>query len=244
MEKDLTTQKENKIQTMSGEINLTPDIVKKFLVNGQGNVTEQEVAMFIAMCKANKLNPFNKDAYLIKYGSQEATMIISKDVFFKRAIESPMYNGMESGIVVKTPEGQMEKREGMIYLDNEEILGAWCNVYRKDWEKPIKQEVNFKEYAGVTKTGELNKNWKTKPAVMITKVAEATALRKAFTDNLHGMYIAEEVEENKITYTRENNREPEELEDILQEEKSDISKFIDNKINKRIEDGGNIFPID
>jgi hypothetical protein len=51
------------------------------------------------------------------------------------------------------------------------------------------------EYAGKTKTGELNSNWKSKPAVMITKVAEATALRKAFTDNLQGMYLLEENED-------------------------------------------------
>lgn len=183
------------IKTSSGDIELTPKIVRDYLVNGQATVTDQEVMMFIGMCKANRLNPFNKEAYLIKYGSQPASIITSKDVFFKRAIDNPCFDGMESGIIVINTDGKLEKREGHIYIQGEKIAGAWCKVYRKDWGHPIYQEVNMVEYAGKTKTGELNSNWKTRPAVMITKVAEATALRKAFTDNLQGMYIAEESED-------------------------------------------------
>lgn len=201
-------KKENKIMTMSGEVSLTPEIVKKLLVTGEGKVTEQEITMFIGMCKANKLNPFNKDAYLIKYGTQPATMIVSKDVFFKRAIDNPMYNGMESGICVEK-DGEIITRAGHVYIKNKEtLLGAWCRVHRKDWAHPIYQEVNFDEYAGRTKTGELNGNWKTKPTVMITKVAEATALRKAFTDTIQGMYMVEEMEnEPKIIYEKQEIEE-------------------------------------
>jgi len=192
----------NVIMTTTGAIELTPDTVKKYLVNGQGNVTDQEVMMFIGMCKANRLNPFNKDAYLIKYGTQPASIITSKDVFFKRAIENPNFNGMESGIIVLDSKGELVKREGHIYTSKEEIVGAWARVHRKDWEHPIYQEVNMSEYQGRKKTGEVNSNWETKPAVMITKVAEVTALRKAFTDNLQGMYILEE--SDNIEPAREN----------------------------------------
>lgn len=184
----------NKIITTTGEIELTKDMVKKYLVRGNGNVTEQEIVMFMGMCKANKLNPFNNDAYLIKFGSQQASMIVSKDVFFKRAIDNPSYNGMKSGIVV-VKNGEIVKREGHIKLKDEELAGAWCEVFRKDWEHSIYQEVNFNEYAGYTKEGKLNSQWASKPVIMITKVAESTALRKAFTDNLQGMYIAEEISE-------------------------------------------------
>lgn len=182
----------NIIITTTGNIELTPQIVRDYLVNGQAEVTDQEVIMFIEMCKANKLNPFNKDAYLIKYGNQPASIITSKDVFFKRAIENPNFNGMESGIIIINKNGELTKREGHIYTSEEKIIGAWCKVFRKDWEHPMYQEVNINEYAGKNYKGELNSNWKNKPAVMITKVAEATALRKAFTDNLQGMYFLEE----------------------------------------------------
>lgn len=208
--KTVETKQTNKnmIMTTTGEIELSPTIVRKYLVNGQGAVTDQEVAFFIAMCKANMLNPFNKDAYLIKFGTQPASIITSKDVFFKRAIENPMYNGMKSGLWIKSEEGRLEKRESSIYMDGETIIGAWCTVYRKDWENPLTQDVNFNEYAGRTKEGKLNSNWATKPAVMIMKVAEATALRKAFTTSLQGMYIEEELSQQddlkkSVTYTKE-----------------------------------------
>lgn len=218
-ENQLVEKKTNTIETTTGEISLDSNIVKKYLVNGQGNVTEQEITMFIGMCKANKLNPFNRDAYLIKYGNQPATIITSKDVFFKRAIESPVYNGMQSGIIIEK-DGEIIKRDGQVYVKGKEnIIGAWCRVHRKDWEHPLYQEVNFEEYAGCTKTGELNSNWKNRPAVMITKVAEATALRKAFTENLQGMYIAEEVEEPKVTYYKSDvTEEPVPLDDVLGDE--------------------------
>lgn len=217
MENQLVAKKEdNKIMTTTGEIELTADIVRKYLVTGEGKVTDQEIIMFMGLCKANKLNPFNKDAYLIKYGTQAASMIVSKDVYFKRGIEHPKFNGMESGIIIEK-DGELLNKTGHCYIkDKEKLIGAWCRVHRKDWQYPVYQEVNFDEYAGRTKTGELNTNWKTKSVVMITKVAEATALRKAFTDSLQGMYIAEEIEEPIVTYSK--TEEPEVVDDILEEE--------------------------
>ena len=64
----------------SGSV-LTADTVRNYLVSGGGNVTDQEVVMFLELCKAQKLNPFVKDAYLIKYGNQAAQIVTGKDVF-------------------------------------------------------------------------------------------------------------------------------------------------------------------
>lgn len=192
-----------KIETPTGIIELSPEIIRRYLVSGEGYVTDEEITMFMGLCSANRLNPFNKEAYLIKYGSKPATMVISKDVFFKRATSNPQYNGMKSGIIV-LKDDNIEKRNGHVYVKGKEILlGAWCEVFRKDWDNSIYQEVNFDEYAGYTKEGKLNSQWASKPAVMITKVAEGTALRKAFTEVLQNMYIAEEVDATKTTYSKE-----------------------------------------
>ena len=84
--------RENKITTIktdTGEIKLSSNIVKSYLVAGGGNVSDQEVKLFIALCSAQKLNPFIKEAHLIKYGSSPATMVVSKDVYQKRADKHP-----------------------------------------------------------------------------------------------------------------------------------------------------------
>ena len=41
------------------EVKLNPAIVRKYLVNGQGSVTDQEIMYFMHMCKARQLNPYS-----------------------------------------------------------------------------------------------------------------------------------------------------------------------------------------
>ena len=46
------------IKTDTGEIKLSSAIVKNYLVAGGGNITDQQVKLFIALCSAQRLNPF------------------------------------------------------------------------------------------------------------------------------------------------------------------------------------------
>ena len=190
------------IKTDSGEIKLSIQTIRQYLVNGQGNVTDQEAMMFLGLCKGQKLNPFIKEAYLIKYGDkQPATMVVSKDVFMKRAIKNPDFEGIESGVIVLNSHGEVEYKKGAFYLkDREQLVGAWATVHRKSWKYPISLEVNYDEYVGRKTNGEVNSQWASKPATMIIKVAETQALRKAFVEDLQGMY-----DESEMNVTVENN---------------------------------------
>ena len=174
---------------------MSPAIVKNYLVNGQADkLTEQEIVYFMHLCKARKLNPFTKEVYLIKYGTQPATMVVSRDALEKRAIQHKEYDGKTVGIyVLKNETGKLERREGTIYLkDQEQLIGAWCSVYRKNWKNPVTVEVNLDEYIQTKSDGTPNTNWANRPVTMITKVAKVQALREAFIEELEGMYEAEE----------------------------------------------------
>lgn len=176
-------------------VKLSPAIIKKYLVSGDANtVTDQELMMFMMMCKGNHLNPWNKEAYCIKYGTQPATMVIGKDAFMKRASGSTEYDGMTSGIVVINNEtGEIEYRTGTIIIEeSEKIIGGWAEVFRKDRTHSTRIEVSFNEYAGRKKDGTLNNQWATKPATMIRKVAQVQALREAFPESLSNLYTSEE----------------------------------------------------
>lgn len=191
--------KENKttlIQTDTGEIKLSSAIVKNYLVAGEGNVSDQEVKLFIALCSAQKLNPFIKEAHLIKYGSSPATMVVSKDVYQKRADKHPEYKGKKAGIIILDANNQIQYRVGTFYIPSSETLvGGWCEVYRKDRE-PERVEVSLDEYVGRKKDGTINSQWSGKPATMIRKVAVAQCLREAFTTEFQGMYLGEEFGES------------------------------------------------
>lgn len=180
----------------NGEIvKLSPETIRAYLVNGGGEVTNQEVMMFLSLCRFQHLNPFLKEAYLIKYGSSPATIVTGKDVFTKRAKRNPGYAGKQAGIIVKdTESGEVFEREGTFYQpDAEKIIGGWAKVYIKGYERPEYAAVSFDEYAGRTKDGKLNSQWSTRPATMIRKVALVQALREAFPEDYAGMVSPEEI---------------------------------------------------
>ena len=175
------------------EITLTIGRVKKFLVQGQADkVTDKEVVEFMNLCKYNGLNPFIREAYLIKYGSN-ATMVVSKEALVKRAEQNDDYDGFEAGVYVLSKDSELEERKGAMVLPNEEVVGGWARVYRKGYRVPIETGVAFEEYVGKTSNGETNAQWKSKPATMIRKVAIAQALREAFPNNLNQLFTAEEM---------------------------------------------------
>ena len=63
------------------QVNLSVETVKNYLVSGdKDRVTNQEVVMFINLCKFSGLNPWLKEAYCIKYGTEPATMVVGKEV--------------------------------------------------------------------------------------------------------------------------------------------------------------------
>lgn len=174
-------------ETGGQEITLTQSDVKNFLVTGDADkVTDKELKLFLELCKAQKLNPFLREAYLIKFGN-DANIITGKDVFLKRARANESFRGFKAGIIVQSEKG-IEKREGTFYLKGQEnLVGGWASIYIKDWDVPFDHTVALSEFNKGTAT------WKNMPAIMIRKVALVQALREAFPDDLSQLYAAEEM---------------------------------------------------
>lgn len=173
------------------DITLTQDDIKNFIVSGDDKnpVTPKEMKLFMELCRAQKLNPFLREVYLVKFGNQ-ANIITGKDVFLKRARANPDFRGFKAGIIVENQKG-FEKREGTFYMQGREnLVGGWADVYIKDWEVPFEHTVSLAEFNKATST------WKSMPAVMIRKVALVQALREAFPDDLSQLYASEEIEDH------------------------------------------------
>lgn len=203
------------------QVKLTPQIVRDYLVAGDPkSVTFQELAMFINLCKFQGLNPWLREAYLIKYGTSPATLVTGKEAFMKRAERHPQYDGFKAGIIVVSGE-EINYREGMFALPSEEIVGGWAEVYRKDRSVPYRAEASIAEYAGRKKDGTMNGQWQSKPATMIRKVALVQALREAFPEELGAMYIAEEQGQEPMQIPMEEV--PEEVKNPSSEEVVDDS---------------------
>ena len=171
------------------DVTLSPGTVKKYLVSGRAElVSAQEVVMFINLCKYQQLNPFLREAYLIKYSESEpAQMVVGKAAFEARADRNESYQGYKAGVVVLKPGDVIEYRQGTLVLPNEQLVGGWCDVYVSGYKEPVHSSVSLAEY----NTGK--SIWKTKPGTMIRKVAKAQALREAFPNAFSGLYTAEEL---------------------------------------------------
>jgi len=91
----------------------------------------------------------------------------------------------------KLMEGDVETQEveGAFVPPGWRLYGGWCVVYleRNGQKEEVWQRVLFQEY------NREKASWKTMPATMIQKVAEAQAFRKAFPDLLSPLYIPEEM---------------------------------------------------
>ena len=199
-------------------VKLTSETVRSYLVNGGGNVTDQEVTMFMQLCKHQKLNPFIREAYLIKYGSYPATTIVGKDIHVKRAMRHPKYEGRKVWNDGKVPD-----------------LTATAEVHVKGFKFPFTVPVDYSEYVQM-KGDKPNSMWKSKPKTMLKKVALVQALREAFPEELSQLYIEEEIKPLEAeTETREpmptetkveetTTEEIEEAEVVKEEKKTPVKK--------------------
>ena len=197
------------------EIKQTKNIVQEYIVGSDTQISMPEFKMFTELCKVRKLNPFLKEAYLIKYGSQPAQIVVGKDAILKRAINNKQFNGREQGIIVLTKGEEIIERKGTFKLDTDKLVGGWAKVYRKDWEYPTYISVSFTEVAQTKASGELNSNWNSKGATMVEKVALMRGLRETFAEDLGAMI--DEDEAWNTTDARGSSQHIEKQKDIIED---------------------------
>ena len=150
--------------------------------------------MFLNLCRFQHLNPFLREAYLIKFGNQPATIVTGKDAITKRAMRNPKFAGQQAGVVIYHDDsGELEYRNGSLLMAGEQLVGGWAKVYVKGYDVPIEAVVSYQEYVGTKNDGTVNGQWSKKPATMIRKVALVQALREAFPEDLGGLYASEEM---------------------------------------------------
>lgn len=234
MSNDLTTKEEQyeELRTViyevdGQEVKLSPKIVQKYIV-GEQAITEQEYKFFVELCKARNLNPFLKEAYLIKFKKDTpAQLVVGKDAILKKAIRHPKFDGREQGIIIQTESGEVVERKGTFKLKTETLVGGWAKAYRKDWSRPVEITVSFDEVAQRKNDGSLNSNWANKSATMVEKVALVRALRECFCEELGGMIDEDEVwEEKDLSKSRVNQDE------VIEQKEPEFTDVIEGAVEE------------
>jgi phage recombination protein Bet len=192
----IQTTKEEKIisfvpQGAADAIKLSCDIVKKLICipTKSGAVCDDRQAMkFIMLCQAQRLNPFAGDAFLTGYDTNnkgpQFSLITAHQAFLKRAETSADYEGMESGIILVNENDVVTEREGDFKLANENVVGGWARVHRKN-RKPTYRRLSIEAMKPNYDTPFWNA---AKAPGQIVKCAEADALRATFPTLLGGLH--------------------------------------------------------
>ena len=156
-----------------------PKMIETLKATVAQGLNDPEFAVFAEHCKATGLNPFKKEVWAIKAGGRLQIMT-GINGYWQIANRHPQFDGAETGMITKA--GEWVKS-----VPGNDFIGAWCRVHRKDRKVAMEGEALLSDYQKSTPI------WTQTPRIMIKKVAESIALRKAFPQELNGLYTEEEM---------------------------------------------------
>jgi len=180
---------ENKPMAFSGE---ELDLIKNTICKG---ATDSELKLFLHQCRATGLNPLARQIYSVQRKEYRdgawkdiRSIQVSIDGFRLIAERSGKYAG-QVGPYWCGEDGEWKD----VWTGKGDPIAAKVGVLRSDFTEPCFGVARFEAYAQKKKEGGLTMMWGKMGDVMIAKCAEALALRKAFPQELSGLYTSDEM---------------------------------------------------
>ena len=157
------------------------------------NLSDAEFALFVRACRHTGLDPFQKQIHAIKRGGK-LSIQVAIDGFRLIADRTGRYAPGRATTYTYDGGGKLESATAYVM---KMAGGQWHEVAETAY---------WDEYYPGDRQGHM---WKKMPRVMLSKVAEARALRRAFPAELSGTYTGEEMAQAAPNETVEVHSYPE-----------------------------------